>query len=148
MKPMSAIRRKEFSDNLNLKIDQLRQEKSPTLINQPISKNGWQEPFLSPLVTVHAALLRTGKVLFIAGSATDLRIFEQTCPNPNTTSINSCPADPNDTTVCPPWGLTDSCTVWDPNQGTFSRPPVPLDNTGNQLIFSVLVIRFYLMVGY
>lgn len=138
MKPMSGIQRKEFSENLNSKIAQVVQEKSPTLINQSSSKNGWQKPFLSPLVTVHAALLRTGKVLFIAGSATDLRVFEQTCPNPNITSINSCPKDPNDTTICPPWGLTDSCTVWDPNQGTFSRPAVPLDNTGKPIdIFCV-----------
>lgn len=99
------------------------------------SGTGWQPPFVGPIVTVHAVLMHTGKVLFIAGSVTDLRIFEQVCPNDHTTEETSCPADPNDTNVCPPWGLTDSATVWDPVKNTFSRPgpEIPLDNSGKPL---------------
>src|SRR6185295_3925109 len=97
------------------------------------SETGWQPPFIGPIVTVHAALMHTGKVLFIAGSVTDMRIFEQVCPNDHTTEITSCPANPNDTSVCPPWGLTDGAAVWDPVNNTFSRPAIPLDNSGKPL---------------
>jgi len=51
------------------------------------SGTGWQPPFVGPIVTVHAVLMHTGKVLFIAGSVTDLRIFEQVCPNNHTAQI-------------------------------------------------------------
>jgi hypothetical protein len=136
MKPMKATQRKAFGENLNQEIERAKFPTPPAQLRD--GGSGWQQPFVSPLVTVHAALLRTGKVLFIAGSATDLRIFEQTCPNPNTREINSCPADPTDLTVCPPWGLTDCCAVWDVKKGTFSRPAIPLDNTGKPIdIFCV-----------
>ncbi len=97
------------------------------------SETGWQPPFIGPIVTTHAALMRTGKVLFVAGSTTDLRIFEQVCPNDHITQITSCPADPTDTSVCPPWGLTDSVAVWDPVKNTFSRPAIPIDKSGKPL---------------
>jgi len=78
--------------------------------------------------------MHTGKVLFIAGSTTDLRIFEQVPPVEDPAVANSCPADPNDVAAFPPpWKLADSAAVWDPVKNTFSRPAVPLDNTGKPL---------------
>lgn len=127
--------RKALAEKMTLEMEELRlhPESSAAAGAAAPAQAGWQPPFLGPLITTHTALLRTGKVLFIAGSTTDLRVFEQTCPNPGVTQINSCPVDPNDTTVCPPWGLSNSCAVWDPVQNTFSRPAVPLDNSGKVL---------------
>jgi len=123
--------RKALTDKMAREMEEARLSPADVSGASPVS--GWQTPFVGPIITTHAALMRTGKVLFIAGSTTDLRVFEQTCPNPGVTQINSCPADPNDTTVCPPWGLTNSCAVWDPVHNTFSRPAVPLDNSGKVL---------------
>lgn len=124
--------RKALVDKMSREMEDTRKATESAAAAAP-PRTGWQPPFLGPLITTHAALLHTGKVVFIAGSTTDLRLFEQTCPNPGITQITSCPADPNDTTVCPPWGLANSCAVWDPVKGTFSRPIVPLDNSGKTL---------------
>lgn len=125
-------------EHRNAKAAAMAQERAEALAlqsaNTAPSGTGWQTPFLGPIVTVHGVLMHTGKVLFIAGSVTDLRIFEEVCPNP-TAQKNNCPADPNDPNVCPDWGLKNSATVWDPGNNTFSQQPpeIPLDNSGKPL---------------
>lgn len=59
-----------------------------------------------PINPVHAALLRTGKVLFFAGSGND----------------------PSNVANSP-----QGVALWDVNNGTFSRPAVPLNSAGNPL---------------
>lgn len=116
---------------------QMAQERvyaNPLQSTAELSGTGWQPAggFQGPIVTTHAVLMRTGKVLFIAGSTTDLRIFEQVPPDP--IKFEPCPSDPNDTIKFPPpWGLTDSAAVWDPGNNTFSRPAIPQDNSGKTL---------------
>ena len=60
----------------------------------------------APILPVHAALLHTGKVLFIAGSGND----------PSNTSDQA---------------LSQGDAVWDPTAGTFSRPTVPASASGH-----------------
>ncbi|MDF5732587.1 MAG: DUF1929 domain-containing protein [Rhizonema sp. PD38] len=57
-----------------------------------------------PINPVHAALLRTGKVLFFSGSGND----------PNNIANSS-----------------QGAALWDVNNGTFSRPAIPQDQAGN-----------------
>ena len=59
-----------------------------------------------PINPVHAALLRTGKVLFFSGSGND----------------------PNNVANSP-----QGAALWDVNQNTFSRPQIPRDRTGNPI---------------
>ena len=129
MHPLTPEQRKTLSEKMAQ--GRAEVEALPSTTAAP-SETGWQPPFLSPVAPTHSALMHTGKVLFISGSVTDLRIFEQVCPHPGA-QINSCPADANDTSICPPWGLTDSAAVWDPVKNTFSRPAIPLDNSGKPL---------------
>ena len=69
---------------------------------------GWKQlSYKSPILPVHAALLRTGKVLFIAGSGN------------NPKNVNT----PN------------GSAVWDVSQGTFSRPVTPEDGSGLPIDF-------------
>ena len=59
-----------------------------------------------PINPVHAALLRTGKVLFFSGSGND----------------------PNNVANSP-----QGAALWDVNQNTFSRPQIPRDSKGNPI---------------
>lgn len=71
-----------------------------TLIAQASTTGSWQVlPYQSPVVAIHLAVLRTGKVLFMGGSSLD----------PNNRNCPNCSA------------------VWDVNNGTFNRPTTPND---------------------
>jgi hypothetical protein len=59
-----------------------------------------------PINPVHAALLNTGKVLFFAGSGND----------PNNVANSA-----------------QGAALWDVNNGTFLRPNIPLDSSGNPI---------------
>lgn len=132
---MRTMRHEERS----AKSSQMGQERAQAKPPHPpaaLSGTGWlpAEGFKGPIVTTHGVLMHTGKVLFIAGSTTDLRIFEQVPAVTDREKANSCPADPNDVAQFPPpWELSDSVAVWDPVSNTFSRPAVPLDNSGKPL---------------
>jgi hypothetical protein len=63
----------------------------------------WQVlPYLAPILPINAALLHTGKVVFVAGSGND------------PTNI----------------GTPNGSVVWDPNAGTFVQPLTPTDASG------------------
>jgi Domain of unknown function (DUF1929) len=66
----------------------------------------WQVSSQVPINPVHAALGRTGKVLFFGGSGN----------NPNNMANSA-----------------QGVALWDVNGGTFSRPSVPLNNNGNPI---------------
>lgn len=84
----------------------LNEETSSTLIAQaPAGPGSWQASSTCPINPIHAALLRTGKVLFIAGSGN----------NPNGAN------EPR------------SSAVWTPSNGTFVRPLTPTNSTGQPL---------------
>ncbi len=81
----------------------LNQAASATLIAQTTSVGSWQLlSYNSPILPIHAALLHTGKVFFLAGSGN----------NPD--NVDS----------------TNGSAVWDVNSGTFSRPVTPVDAAG------------------
>lgn len=63
-------------------------------------------PYNCPINPVHAALLRTGKVLFFTGSGND----------------------PNNVANSP-----QGAALWNVNNGTFSRPAIPLNSAGEYL---------------
>lgn len=132
---MRTMRHEERS----AKAAQMAQERThakPPQSTADLSGTGWlpEEGFKGPISTTHTVLMHTGKVLFIAGSVTDLRIFEQVPPVEDPARVNSCPADANDVAAFPPpWALADSAAVWDPVKNTFSRPAVPFDNSGKPL---------------
>src|SRR5262249_38976114 len=62
-------------------------------------------PYLAPILPIHAALMRTGKVFIFAGSGND--------PSP---PVNVRTAN--------------GSAVWDVAAGTFTQPKTPLDATG------------------
>ncbi|MER3493538.1 MAG: hypothetical protein C4323_15145 [Mastigocladus sp. ERB_26_2] len=66
----------------------------------------WQVSSTCPINPVHAALGRTGKVLFFTGSGND--------PNNMANSAGGV-------------------ALWDVNRGSFSTPTVPLDGNGNPI---------------
>ncbi|MEH2136466.1 galactose oxidase-like domain-containing protein [Nostoc sp.] len=77
-----------------------------TLIAQTTTTDRWQVlSYNAPILPIHAALLRTGKVFFFCGSGND--------PN----RLNS---------------LYDS-VLWDVNNGTFTRQAPPLDSNNNPI---------------
>lgn len=79
------------------------QSESSTLIAQASSQGSWQVlSYNSPILPIHAALLRTGKVFFFAGSGNDPTNTEE------------------------PKGSA----LLDLSNGTFSRPVTPLDIAG------------------
>ena len=80
----------------------LNQAQFSTLIAQSIPQDSWQE-LPSPIAPVHAALLRTGKVLLYAGRET------------RSTNVNN------------PYRGT---TVWDVSTNTFFSPAAPVDAVG------------------
>lgn len=81
----------------------INQAESPTLIAQSNSVGSWElMSSTCPINPIHAALLRTGKVFFIAGSGN------------NRDNRNE------------PRGSA----VWDVSAGTFSRPTTPSDASG------------------
>lgn len=116
-----------------------------------LSGTGWlpEGGFKGPIVTTHAVLMRTGKVLFIAGSTTDLRIFEQVPPVEDPEKANSCPSDPNDTNSFPPLGSSPIL----PRCGTLGKTrflgrPFHLIIQGSLLTCSASAIPFCRMAGY
>jgi hypothetical protein len=85
----------------------LNEAESPTLLAQASSVGSWQLlPYSCPINPVHAALLRTGKVLFVSGSGNDPDKVEN-----------------------PP-----GSAVWNVSNGTFSRPENPLNDEDNILL--------------
>lgn len=82
---------------------QLNQPDPGTLIAQGTGGGSWQVlSYQAPVVAIHMALLRTGKVFLIGGSSLDPN--NRLCPN--------CSA------------------VWNVNTGTFTRPTTPNDDAG------------------
>ncbi|MGH8003093.1 MAG: galactose oxidase-like domain-containing protein [Brasilonema sp.] len=82
----------------------LNQADNGTLIAQASGVGSWQLlSYSCPINPIHAALLRTGNILFIAGSGN----------NPNNVST------PN------------GAAVLNLSNGSFTRPTTPLDNTGS-----------------
>ena len=61
---------------------------------------GWQVSSTCPINPIHAALLRSGKVLFFTGSGNDPAKLDE----------------------------VQGTAVWDVNAGTFSRPSIPIEN--------------------
>ncbi|MHC5832029.1 MAG: galactose oxidase, partial [Nostoc sp.] len=91
---------------LNNKTNLLEETDLGTLIAQGATTDKWQVlPYSSPILPIHAALLRTGKVFFFCGSGND------------PTRLNT----PYDS------------VVWDVNRGTFSRQPPPLDSNNQPI---------------
>ena len=81
----------------------INQAEPPTLIAQSTSVGSWElMSYTCPINPIHAALLRTGKVFFIAGSGND-------------------PNNRNE---------TQGSAVWNVSAGTFSRPVTPVDAAG------------------
>lgn len=79
------------------------QTAAPTLIAQTSAVGSWQVlPTSAPIIPIHAALLRTNKVLFVAGSGND----------------------PNNV------GETRGTAVWDINTQTFTRVITPTNTAG------------------
>ncbi len=77
-----------------------------TLIAQAISGDNWQLlPYTSPILPIHAALLRTGKVFFFCGSGND--------PSHLNSPYNS--------------------VIWDVNSGTFVSQAPPKNSSGSPL---------------
>lgn len=77
-----------------------------TFIAQATTTDKWQVlPYNAPILPIHAALLRTGKVLFFCGSGND--------PARLNTPYDS--------------------VVWDVNKGTFSRQAAPLDSNNQPI---------------
>ncbi|MEH1908914.1 MAG: galactose oxidase-like domain-containing protein [Nostoc sp.] len=77
-----------------------------TLIAQATTTDKWQVLSYSlPILPIHAALLRTGKILFFCGSGND--------PNHLNTPYDS--------------------VLWDVNKGTFSRQAPPLDSNNQPI---------------
>ncbi|MCW5313138.1 DUF1929 domain-containing protein [Nostoc sp. KVJ3] len=77
-----------------------------TLIAQATTTDKWQVlSYQAPILPIHAALLRTGKVFFFCGSGND--------PNRLNTPYDS--------------------VVWDVNQGTFIHQPPPLDSNNQPI---------------
>ncbi|MEH1943299.1 MAG: galactose oxidase-like domain-containing protein [Nostoc sp.] len=77
-----------------------------TFIAQGTTTDKWEVlPYNAPILPIHAALLRTGKVFFFCGSGND--------PSRLNTPYDS--------------------VVWDVNKGTFSRQPAPLDDNNQPI---------------
>ncbi|NMG10416.1 galactose oxidase early set domain-containing protein [Brasilonema sp. UFV-L1] len=82
----------------------LDQADNGTLIAQASGAGSWQLlSYSCPINPIHAAVLRTGRILFIAGSGN----------NPNNTST------------------TNGAAVLNLSNGTFTRPTTPTDGTGS-----------------
>ncbi len=77
-----------------------------SFILDKLTKMPWKVVSNCPINPVHAALLRTGKVLFCGGSGND----------------------PNNVANSP-----QGAALWDVNQNTFSRPQIPRDSAGNPI---------------
>ena len=91
---------------LNNKTNLLEETDLGTLIAQGATTDKWQVlPYSSPILPIHAALLRTGKILFFCGSGND--------PSRLNTPYDS--------------------VVWDVNKGTFSRQAPPLDSNNQPI---------------
>jgi hypothetical protein len=74
-----------------------------TAATPPAASDSWQLlSYNCPINPIHAALMRTGKVFFVAGSGN----------NPNNVSD------------------TDGSAVWDVTAGTFKQPVTPVDSAG------------------
>lgn len=79
------------------------QTASPTLVAQTSNVGMWQVlPTSAPILPIHTALLRTNKVLFVAGSGNDANNV----------------------------GETKGAAVWDITTGTFTRPVTPTNTAG------------------
>lgn len=79
------------------------QPESPALIAQTTGVGSWQVLATSaPILPIHAALLRTNKVLFVAGSGNDANNVSE----------------------------TRGAAVWDINTGTYTRPLTPTNTAG------------------
>ncbi|MEH1903375.1 MAG: galactose oxidase-like domain-containing protein [Nostoc sp.] len=77
-----------------------------TFIAQATTTDKWEVlPYSAPILPIHAALLRTGKVFFFCGSGND--------PNRSNTPYDS--------------------VVWDVNKGTFSNQAPPLDSNNQPI---------------
>lgn len=84
----------------------LEQMEQGTLIAQASTTDKWEVlPYNAPILPIHAALLRTGKILFFCGSGND--------PSRLNTPYNS--------------------VVWDVKNKTFSSQSPPLDSTGEPI---------------
>ncbi|MDT7737647.1 MAG: hypothetical protein QOK09_1016 [Mycobacterium sp.] len=91
----------------------------------PATQGSWQVlPFLSEVLAVHAALLRTGKVLFAAGSGNSAIRFSD--PNFGNTATGFWTSVVWDPTVSPPPGGTDT---------NFFHADTKRDANGNVLDF-------------
>lgn len=68
----------------------------------------WQLSSQIPINPIHAALGRTGKILFFGGSGND----------PSQTAYDNSP---------------EGVRLWKPSDGTFTTPTIPRDNSGNPI---------------
>jgi Domain of unknown function (DUF1929) len=68
----------------------------------------WQISSQIPINPIHAALGRTGKILFFAGSGND----------PSQTAYDNSP---------------EGVRLWNPSDGTFTTPTIPRDSSGNPI---------------
>ncbi|BDI14861.1 hypothetical protein ANSO36C_06630 [Nostoc cf. commune SO-36] len=90
----------------NNKTDLLQETDLGTVVAQATTTDKWQVlPYSAPILPIHAALLRTGKVFFFCGSGND--------PNRLNTPYDS--------------------VVWDVNNGTFTRQAPPLDSNNQPI---------------
>ncbi|MEH1934578.1 MAG: galactose oxidase-like domain-containing protein [Nostoc sp.] len=90
----------------NNKTNLLEETDLGTFIAQGVTTDKWQVlSYSAPILPVHAALLRTGKIFFFCGSGND--------PNQLNTPYNS--------------------VVWDVNKGTFSRQAPPVDSNNQPI---------------
>ena len=90
----------------NNKTDLLQETDLGTVVAQATTTDKWQVlPYNAPILPIHAALLRTGKVFFFCGSGND--------PNRLNTPYDS--------------------VVWDVNKGTFTRQAPPLDSNNQPI---------------
>ncbi|MEH2002030.1 MAG: galactose oxidase-like domain-containing protein [Nostoc sp.] len=90
----------------NNKTNLLEETDLGTFIAQGVTTDKWQVlSYSAPILPVHAALLRTGKVFFFCGSGND--------PSRLNTPYDS--------------------VVWDVNKGTFSRQAPPLDSNNQPI---------------
>ncbi|MBD2532333.1 DUF1929 domain-containing protein [Nostoc flagelliforme FACHB-838] len=90
----------------NNKTDLLQETDLGTVVAQATTTDKWQVlSYSAPILPIHAALLRTGKVFFFCGSGND--------PNRLNTPYDS--------------------VVWDVNKGTFTRQAPPLDSNNQPI---------------
>jgi Domain of unknown function (DUF1929) len=100
--------KKKFFDTLLVYAVHKPKQKNSTLLTRGVNKMPWQLSSQIPINPIHAAVGRTGKVLFFGGSGNE----------PSQAAYNNSP---------------QGVRLWNPSSGAFTTPTIPSDTNGNPI---------------